>query len=120
TFAAAMRCMLASATLFASCGCTCCVSKYLPFATPADVAPCGVAERVLIPPDLNVSPTETVVKPVGQEPPAPATIQPAIQPLPAVDDTSIAKFSLPEAIAFGLANNPRLRAARAGIDRARG
>src|SRR3954447_22004893 len=103
TFAAAMRCMLVSAALFASCGCTCCAFKYQPFATPAEVASCGVAERVLIPPDLDINPAETVQKPAGQVSPAPEAIQQP-QPLPAVTETSTATFALPDAIAFGLAN----------------
>jgi outer membrane protein len=119
-FAGAMRWMLASAALFASCGCTCCAFKYQPFATPAEVASCGVAERVLIPPDLNVNPAETVQKPASQVAPAAEAIQQPVQPLPAVAETSIATFALPDAIAFGVANNPRLRSARAGIDRTRG
>src|SRR5689334_8037400 len=98
-FAGAMRCLLASAALIASSGCTCCAFKYQPFATPAEVASCGVAERVLIPPDLNVNPAETVQKPAGPVTPSPEVIQQP-QPLPAVVDTSIPTFALPDAIAF--------------------
>jgi outer membrane protein TolC len=71
---------------------------------PPEVTPAGLAARVLIPPDLNVNPTETVVKP-GTPGPAPA---------------GPTTFSLPEAISFALQNNPRLRSARAASERARG
>src|SRR4051812_10971144 len=89
TFAKTVRCLLAYAALFASGGCTCCATKYQPFATPAEIASCGVAERVLIPPDLNVGPTETVVKPAGLELPAPGTAQQPVQPLPAVGEAPL-------------------------------
>src|SRR5713226_7500955 len=72
-----------------------------------EVTEAGVAERVLIPSDQNVNPTETVVKPGAlgpMSPDAPAT--------PGVGVGSTL-FALPEAIAFGLQNNPRLRSARA-------
>jgi outer membrane protein TolC len=74
----------------------------------------GVAARVLIPPDLNVNPAETVVKPgtPDQRP----TVPPAT-PGRGVERTT---FALPDAIAFALQNNPRLRSARAAIERARG
>jgi outer membrane protein TolC len=75
-------------------------------AVPVEIAPTGAAERVLIPADLNVNPAETVVRP-GTPGEAPADLGPTT-------------FSLPEAIAFGLQNNPRLRSARAAIERARG
>jgi outer membrane protein TolC len=79
-----------------------------------EVTPDGVAARVLIPPDLNVNPAETVVKPgtPGQAPPGPSSA-----PCPDVERTT---FTLPDAIAFALQNNPRLRSARAAIERAQG
>jgi len=75
---------------------------------PPEVTETRVAARVLIPPDLNVNPTESVVKPgtPGQA-----------APLPPTEATT---FALPDAIAFALENNPRLRSARAAIERARG
>src|SRR5260370_12206885 len=70
---------------------------------PPEVTPAGVAERVLIPPDLNVNPPETVVKP---GPPGPASAGPSAPPSYEVPP---ATFALPDAIAFALQNNPRLR-----------
>jgi TolC family type I secretion outer membrane protein len=75
-----------------------------------DVTQAGVAERVLIPPDLKVNPSETVVQP-GASGQAPADTG---------LNTETAIFTLPDAIAFALQNNPRLRSARASIERARG
>jgi outer membrane protein len=73
-----------------------------------------MAARVLIPPDLNVNPDETVVKP---GPPGQASVE---TPAPACLDAERTTFALPDAIAFALQNNPRLRSARADIERARG
>jgi hypothetical protein len=81
---------------------------------PPEVTPTEVAARVLIPPDLNVNPPETVVKP-GSSGQAPA--QPSASANPSVEPTT---FALPDAIAFALRNNPRLRSARADIERAQG
>jgi outer membrane protein len=91
-----------------------CASWHTPLPIPPEVTPICLAARVLIPPDLDVNPPETVVKPAtpGQTPVgSPAT------PGFAVDRTT---FTLLEAIAFALQNNPRLRSARATIERARG
>jgi outer membrane protein TolC len=89
-----------------------CASWHHALPMPPEVAAAGVAARVLIPPDLNVNPPETVVKPgtPGQAPADPPTS-------PGAGPTT---FALPDAIAFGLRNNPRLRSARAAIERARG
>jgi outer membrane protein TolC len=102
-------CALVSVLLAAGCALGHRSSPILPEVTEA-----GVAERVLIPPDLNVKLPETVVKPgaLGQAPTHPPTasdhyVEPAI-------------FTLPDAIAFALQNNPRLRSARATIGRAQG
>jgi outer membrane protein len=81
---------------------------------PPDVTQAGVTARVLIPPDLNVNPTETVVKPGT---PGQASADQSAGPGPGVEATT---FALPDAIAFGLRNNPRLRSARAAIQRAQG
>jgi outer membrane protein len=72
---------------------------------PPEVSDAAVTARVLISPDLNVNPAETVVKPgdPSQRSPDPPTI-----------------FALGDAIAFALRNNPRLRSARAAIEQARG
>jgi hypothetical protein len=80
---------------------------------PPEVTDTGVAARVLIPPDLNVNPPETVVKP---DTPSQASSDRSATPSLDVDQT----FALPDAIAFALRNNPRLRSARAAIERARG
>jgi outer membrane protein len=91
-----------------------CASWHPPLPIPPEVTPDGVAARVLIPPDLNVNPPETVVKP-GTPGQAPA--DPPATPCFGAERTT---FALPDAIAFALQNNPRLRSARAGIERARG
>jgi outer membrane protein len=71
-----------------------------------------VSARVLIPPDLDVNPPETVVKPGARD----QTFDPPATPGPDGRTT----FTLPDAIAFALQNSPRLRSARASIERARG
>jgi outer membrane protein TolC len=81
---------------------------------PPDVTQAGVAARILIPPDLNVNPTETVVKPAT---PSQAFADWSAGPDPGVGPTT---FALPDAMAFALRNNPRLRSARAAIQRAQG
>src|SRR5262249_34084166 len=79
-----------------------------------EVTKAGVAARVLIPPDLNVNPTETVVKPGI---PGPGPVDRSAPPGPGVGP---ATFTLPDPIVFGLRNNPRFRSARAAVERARG
>src|SRR4029077_17498665 len=74
----------------------------------------GVAARVLVPSDLNVNPTETVVKPGA--PAQRSSDQSASRNLEAERTT----FALADAIAFALRNSPRLRSARAAIERAQG
>jgi outer membrane protein len=71
-----------------------------------------VVSRVLISPDLNTDLGETVVKPA---PPGGVQLGP-----PLVDEPQSALFTLPDAVAFALRNNPRLRSARADIVRAQG
>ena len=85
---------------------------------PAEVSGAGVAARVLAPPNLDVNPSETVVRPAGQGPPTDL-----VYPLPPVVDEAELKpeiFGLGDAIAFGVANNPRLRSASAAIAGAQG
>jgi outer membrane protein len=77
-----------------------------------EVNPTGVAARVLIPPDLNVNPPESVVKPGA---PGRALLGP-----PGTPEQQPVLFALPDAIAYALRQNPRLRSARAAIERARG
>jgi outer membrane protein len=81
---------------------------------PPEVTPTGVAARVLIPPDLNINPAETVVKPG-----TPGQGSAASRETPG-NDAERTTFTLPDAIVFGLRNNPRLRSARAAIERAQG
>src|SRR4029077_15971584 len=70
------------------------------------------AARVMIPPQLNVSRNETVVKPSQNR----ATLG-----TPVIDSVELqqATFSLSDAIAYAMRNSPRLRSARAAIERAR-
>src|SRR5713101_1314462 len=42
-----------------------CASWHRPSPIPAEITEAGVAARLLVPPDLNVNPAETVVKPGG-------------------------------------------------------
>ena len=91
-----------------------CASWPRPLPTPPRVTQAGVATRVLVPHDLDVNPKESVVK-FGTPIPAGSEL-PASQP-PELGPTTVA---LTDAIAFALRNSPRLRSARAGIERARG
>src|SRR5262249_32763460 len=91
-----------------------CASWHTGWPIPPEVTPTGVATRVLIPPDLNVNSPETVVKPGT---PDQASAAPPDAPGLGVEPTT---FTLPDAIAFALRNNPRLRSARAAIERALG
>jgi outer membrane protein TolC len=91
-----------------------CASWHTGWPIPPEVTPIGVATRVLIPPDLNVNPPETVVKPGT---PDQESAAPPEAPGLGVEPTT---FTLPDAIAFALRNNPRLRSARAAIERALG
>jgi len=85
-----------------------------PLPTPPEVTEAGVARRVLVPRDLNVNPAESVVEPAtpGQESAEPPARH-GREPEPTT-------FTLVDAIAFALQNSPRLRSARAAIERARG
>src|SRR5580658_8790457 len=78
-----------------------------------EVTQAGVSARVLIPPDLDVNPTETVVKPDAQGQVPNLLLPPDLGSAPTT-------FTLSDAIAFALRNSPRLRSARAGILRAQG
>jgi outer membrane protein TolC len=91
-----------------------CASWHRPLLTPPEVTQAGVAARVLVPPDLNIDPTKTVVK---ADTPGSVPVDPPAPPHPEVEPTT---FTLTDAIAYGLRNSPRLRAARADIERARG
>jgi outer membrane protein len=79
-----------------------------------EVTQAGVAARLLVPPDLNVNPAETVVKPGT---PGQASSEPSATHGREPEPTT---FALADAIAFALQNSPRLRSARAAIERARG
>jgi outer membrane protein TolC len=74
----------------------------------------SVSDRLLIPPDLNVNPAETVVKPGTADQGSPDSSAGHTLEL---ERTT---FTLPDAIAFGLRHNPRLLSARAAIERAQG
>src|SRR6266436_6592614 len=91
-----------------------CASWHRPLPIPPEVTEAGVAARVLVPPDLNVNPAETVVKPgtpgQGSSDPSPSRGL----------ELERTTFALADAIAFALRNSPRLRSARAAIERARG
>ena len=85
-----------------------------PLPVRTEVTEAGVTARLAVPPDLNVNPAETVVKPgtPGQE----SADSGASHNLERERTT----FALADAIAFALRNSPRLRSARAAIERARG
>jgi outer membrane protein len=85
-----------------------------PSAVPPEVTEAGVAARVLVPVDLNVNPAETVVEPGA---PGNPSAEPSANHSLERDRTT---FGLADAIAFALRNSPRLRAARAAIERSRG
>jgi outer membrane protein TolC len=91
-----------------------CASWHSGLPSPPELTQTGVATRVRIPPDLNVNPPETVVTPA---PPDEASADSPPTPALGVEGTT---FALSDAIAFALQNNPRLRSARAAIERARG
>ena len=91
-----------------------CASWHRPLPIPPEVSDAAVTARVLISPDLNVNPAETVVKPGD---PSQRLPDPSPSGSPEAEPTT---FALGDAIAFALRNNPRLRSARAAIERARG
>src|SRR6266852_2400715 len=91
-----------------------CASWHRPLPIPPEVSRAGVAARLLVPPDLNVNPAETVVKPGT---PGHASLGPPVTDSLELEPTT---FALADAIAFALRNSPRLRSARAAIERARG
>ncbi len=99
-------CLLLLVLQVAGCACW---RRQLP--VPEEVSPPGVAARIVIPPDLDVNPAETVIKPTTPGQAAPVALYP---------DAEQTIFALPDAIAFALQNNPRLRSARADIERAQG
>ena len=85
-----------------------------PLSIPPEVGEAGVATRITIPRDLKVNPAESVVEPgtPGPEPTEPPARR-GLEPARTI-------FTLQDAIAFALQNSPRLRSARAAIERARG
>src|SRR6266478_1717823 len=85
-----------------------------PAPIPQEVTATDVAARVLISPDLNVDPAETVV-----EPDDPSELSRASTPSGS-SEAEPTTFTLGDAINFALRNNPRLRSARAVVERARG
>jgi len=91
-----------------------CASWHRPWSIPPEVTEAGAAARVLIPPDLNVNPAETVIKPGT---PGQGSADPSASRGLDLEQTT---FALADAIAFALRNSPRLRSARAAIERAQG
>ena len=92
-----------------------CASWHATRPLPPELTSDGVATRVLAPANLNVNPAETVVQPGAPDrAPPDAFASERVQP----EETTT--FALPDAIAFALRNSPRLRSARAAIERARG
>jgi len=92
------------ASLFLGAGCA---AWHSALPVPPEVAPSGVAARILLPPELDVNSPD----------PAKASVAPVATPgLPAQPNI----LTLAEAIALGLRSNPRLRSARAAIVRAQG
>lgn len=71
---------------------------------PREVSDTGIQERVLLPPGANVNLADTIVH--SDKPP--------------LTDEGREVFTLADAVAFGLRNNPRLRGARAAIEQAQG
>ena len=86
-----------------------------PLPIRTEVTEAGVTARLAVPPDLNVNPAETVVKP--DTPPGQESADSAASYGHELERTT---FALADAIAFALRNSPRLRSARAAIERARG
>jgi len=71
-----------------------------PLPIPKEVTQAGAAARVVVPRDLNVNPSESVVEPGT----------PAVEPAPSQGSgPERTIFALPDAIAFALRNSPRLR-----------
>jgi outer membrane protein len=91
-----------------------CTNHPGPLPLPPEVGGEGVAARVLVPPNLNVNPPETVVPPLAP-PQAPPNA-----PAPQLATPPPQTFSLGDAIAFAIENNPRLRAAGADVGHAAG
>ncbi len=92
------------AALFLGAGCAAWRS---PLPVPPEVAPDGVAARVLLPPDLDANSPDS----------ARPSAAPVASPGPRVEPQI---FTLADAIALGLRSNPRLRSARSAIVRAQG
>jgi hypothetical protein len=109
---ACRRLGVAAVLLFPFLAAGCSFWHHSPLPSPA-VINAEVKSRVLVPPDLNVTPAETVAKP---DTPGPQLDDPSPESHPEPESVV---YSLPDAIAYALRNNPRLLAARAAIERAR-
>ncbi len=107
---ALFRWALIDALLLAVAGCA---TRREPPPSP-EVSQAAVAARIQIPHDLNTNPAETVVR--AGDPGLPATDPSASRSI----ETERPIFSLADAVAFALQNNPRLRSARAAVERASG
>jgi outer membrane protein len=91
-----------------------CASWHLPLAIPPEITKAGVADRLLVPHDLDVNPAESVVKPGTPSGPSLDSFGSHNK------EQEQTTFGLADAIAFALRNNPRLRSARAAIERTSG
>ena len=91
-----------------------CASAQRSWTDSPEAAQAEVAHRVLVPADLNVNPAESVVKPGA---PGRNSSDPTATGDGGAERTT---FSLTDAIAFARRNSPRLRSARAALDRGRG
>jgi len=87
-----------------------CASRKAILPSPPQVNYSGVETHVLIPPDLNVEPQETVVSSQNLD----------LLATSSGFDAGQVIFSLPDAIAFALQNNPRIRSVRSAAERAQG
>jgi outer membrane protein TolC len=80
-----------------------------------EVTHSSTAARLLVPPNRNTDPPDTPRATLGT--PYPASLEPSARHSPEPESET---FTLADAIAFALQNSPRLRSARAAIERARG
>jgi outer membrane protein TolC len=96
-----------------------CATRHTALPIPPEVTSAGVATRILSPEEPNGNPGKLLVQfgpPSTASADLPATIHPGVEAA-AISPTAV---TLPNAIAFALTNNHRLRSARAAIERALG
>jgi len=91
-----------------------CSSWHQPVPLPLELTQAGVQARLRIPAEANVNLAGTVIGSSQRSDPSQALpLNTSVEPEPAA-------FSLADAIAFAQRHSPRLRSARAAIERARG